>query len=89
MHNVTMHLAGTALKKTGGCFAEVSTDSGDSWLPVVEVLKGNDDGTFYTGTVTPSGANNNSDLQLRFRSEGRGNGGNCYGDDVTVSGTLN
>jgi len=82
-----MHLAATSLKKRDGCFAEVSTDGGNSCLPVIEVHDGNDDGTFYSGTVYPPGADDNSDLQLRFRASGKGKKGNCYGDNVTVLGT--
>ena len=58
-----------------------------SWTTVVEVLKGNDDGTFISNTESPTGADDNVDLQLRFRAAGKGNGGYCYGDDVIVSGT--
>jgi len=87
--SVTMHLAATSLKKQDGCFAEVSINGGDSWVPVVELRRGNDNGTFYSDTVSPSGADDNLDLQLRFRMTGRGKGGYCYGDDVIVLGTPN
>jgi hypothetical protein len=86
--SVTMHLAATSLKKGDTCYAEVSTNGGNSWLPVIEVHDGNDDGTFYSGTVFPPGADDNLNLQLRFRASGRGKKGYCYGDDVTVLGTL-
>ena len=86
--SVVMHLAATSLKQDGGCYAEVSTDSGDTWIPVLEVLKGNDTGTFMSDTVSPAGADDNLDLRLRFRAATvRGKGGYCYGDDVIVSGT--
>ena len=84
-----MHLAATALKQNGGCYAEVSTDGGSSWTTVVEVLKGNDDGTFISNTESPTGVDDNVDLQLRFRADGKGKGGYCYGDDIIVSGTPN
>ena len=61
----------------------------DFWTQVIEILKGNDDGSFYTDTVSPAGADDNMNLQVRFRAIGNGKGGYCYGDDVTVSGTLN
>jgi hypothetical protein len=85
--SVTMHLAATSLKKRDTCYAEVSSNGGDSWLPVIEVHDGNDDGTFYSGTVSPPGADDNLNLQLRFRASGKGKKGYCYGDDVTVLGT--
>jgi hypothetical protein len=81
-----MNFAATALKNNGGCFAEVSSYGGDSWLSVVEISKGNDDGTFISDTVYPTGADNNPDLRLRIRATGRGNGGYCYADNVIVSG---
>jgi hypothetical protein len=57
-------------------------------VPVIEVHDGNDDGTFYSGTVSPTGADDNLELQLRFSASGKGNRGYCYGDDVIVLGTL-
>ena len=81
-----MHLAASALNQNDGCYAEVSTNGGSSWTAVVEVLRGN---TFTSNTVSPAGADDNVDLQLRFRAAGKGNGGYCYGDDVIVSGTPN
>ena len=35
--SVTMHLAATSLKKQDVCFAEVSINGGDSWVPVVQL----------------------------------------------------
>ena len=67
---------------------EVSSDGGGSWVTVVEVQKGNDNGTFVSGTIFPAGADDNPNLQLRFRAKGKGKGGYCYGDDVIVLGTL-
>jgi hypothetical protein len=86
--SVTMHLAATSLKKRDTCYAEVSSNGGNSWLPVIELQDPNDDGTFYSGTVSPPGADDNLNLQLRFRASGKGKKGYCYGDDVTVLGTL-
>jgi hypothetical protein len=85
--SVTMHLAATSLENGEGCYAEVSTDGGNSWLPVAEVLKGNDDGTFISGSVSPVDADDNPDLRLRFRSTGAKKPDYCYGDNVIVEGT--
>ena len=87
--SVTMNLAATSLKKHDTCHAEASTDGGESWMPVVKVLKGNDSGEFYSGTMSSPGAANNPDLQMRFRATGRGKSGYCYGDQVIVSGMPN
>jgi hypothetical protein len=88
--SITMHLAATALG-TGNddaCHAEVSTDGGNTWISVVNLQDGEDTGVFYSGTVAPPSADDNLDMILRFRSDGRRNKGYCYGDEVYVIGRL-
>ena len=85
---IMMHLAATSLKKNDRCSAEVSVNDGNSWMKVVEIRQGNDNGVFLSGTVSPSGANDNAHLRLRFLATGKGKGGGyCYGDEVMISGT--
>ncbi len=86
--SVGMSLAATSLENGDDCYAEVSTNGGNSWSIVVEVHNGNDNGTFFTNTVSPSGADNNANLKVRFRSTGDNAGDYCWGDNVIVSGTL-
>ena len=83
-----MHLAATSMRSVDACFAEVSTDGGDSWMPVVTVQGGDKSSTFFYNTVFPPGADDNLDVQLRFRASGKGTRGYCYGDEVYVTGTL-
>ena len=84
-----MNLAATSLEQADdACFAEVSTDGGDSWMTVVTLRNGQDSGAFYSNTVVTPGADDNLDVQLRFRSGGKRNKGYCYGDEVYVIGTL-
>jgi hypothetical protein len=85
--SVTMHLNATSLKKNDRCFAEISTNGGGSWAAVVEIDKDNNGGNFIPGTVSPSGADDNLDLQLRFGLTAKSGAGYCYGDEVIVSGT--
>jgi hypothetical protein len=85
--SVTIHLAATSLGAGDACFAEVSTDGGDSWKSVVTLQNGEDSGAFYFDTVFPPGADDNVNVQLRFRASGKGNKGYCYGDEVYVMGT--
>jgi hypothetical protein len=85
--SITMSLAGEGLQKTDECTAEVSTNGGSSWTPVVRVSDGTDTGSFRTATVSPSAASNNSSLRLRFLMTGKGNGDYCWGDEVIVRGT--
>ena len=73
--NVTMHLAATSLKKNDVCKAEVSTNGGNSWIPVAEVSSGRDDGQFHSGEVSPASADDIPNLRLRFTLTGRGKGG--------------
>jgi hypothetical protein len=85
--HVTMHLAGTSLKKNDTCLAEASIDGGSSWNKVVEIASGNDSGTFLAGQSSSASFDDNANVQMRFRSTGPGSkGGYCYGDDVVISG---
>lgn len=86
--SVSMNLAATSLENGDDCYAEMSTNGGSSWTSVVEVHNGNDNGTFYSGTVTDAAADDNANLQLRFRSTGAHNGDYCWGDNVSVTGTA-
>jgi hypothetical protein len=85
--SVKMHLAGSSLKRKEVCHAEVSTNGGNTWSTVVEIDGTTDTGSFHSGMVSPSGADDNPDLRLRFRYAGKGKGGYCYGDNVIVTGT--
>ena len=84
--SITMNLAATSLENGDECHAEVSTNGGSSWSTVVSVFNGNDNGTFFQGSINPGGADDNPAVQLRFRSTGAHAGDYCYGDNVTVSG---
>ena len=86
--NVSMQLAATSLETGDDCYAEVSTNGGSSWTTVVAVHNGNDNGTFFSASSTPAGADNNPNLQVRFRGTGATTGDYCYGDEVLVTGTA-
>ena len=85
--SITMKLAATSLEDGEDCYAEVSTNGGGAWTQLVHVGNGNDNGTYFSNTVSPAGADNNASLQLRFRGTGGQTGDYCWGDEVTVSGT--
>ncbi|GAA5191393.1 choice-of-anchor D domain-containing protein [Ferrimonas gelatinilytica] len=85
---ITMHLAATGLESGDNCYAEYSTDGGSSWTAMIQLTDGQDDATFYSATVTPTDADDNSNLRLRFRSTGDLLGDYCWGDNVTVTGTA-
>lgn len=84
---ITMNLAATSLEDGDDCYGEVSVNGGLDWITVVAVQNGGDDGTFMQGAVSPADAEDDPNLQLRFRSTGAHAGDYCYGDDVTVQGT--
>ncbi|MCK7592799.1 choice-of-anchor D domain-containing protein [Pseudomarimonas salicorniae] len=86
--SVSMSLAATSLETGDDCYAEVSTNGGGSWTTVVLVQNGQDNGTFFTQSVSPAGADNNPNLKVRFRSTGGTTGDYCYDDEVLVSGTA-
>jgi len=85
--SITMNLAATSLETNDSCYAEYSTDDGGAWSTLVEVHNGNDTGTFFSATVMTAAADDNADLQLRFRSTGANPGDYCWGDEVSVTGT--
>jgi hypothetical protein len=86
--SISMSLAATSLENGEDCYAEVSTNGGSSWSTVVEVNNGNDNGTFFSNTVSPSGADDNANLQVRYRATGGQAGDYCWGDQITVSGDV-
>lgn len=86
--SIEMNLAATSLESPDDCFAEVSVNGGGVWSIVVEVNNGQDNGTFYSNTLMPAGADDNANLVVRFRATGATTGDYCYGDNVIIAGTL-
>lgn len=82
----SMNLAASGLENGDECFAEVSTDSGNSWQILVQKGNGQDNKQFTQGSYSGNAASGNSDLQLRFRSTGNQLGDYCWGDNVSVTG---
>jgi len=83
---VAASLAALGLGGKDSCLAELSTDGGATWLQIVSVRDGEDDGvTLRRAEVSPAGAANNPRVLVRFRADG-GRGAQCWGDGVTVSG---
>ncbi|MBY5992226.1 choice-of-anchor D domain-containing protein [Ferrimonas balearica] len=85
---ITMHLAATGLESGDNCYAEFSTDGGSNWTTLVHLVDGQDDATFHNASASPTEAEDNADLRLRFRSTGNLLGDYCWGDNVTVTGTA-
>ncbi len=72
--NVSAKIAASSLEGSDLCRAEVSTNGGSSWNTVLQVINGQDDGyTLYSGSVSPSGIDNNANVVLRLRIAGNGN----------------
>ncbi|KUJ83721.1 hypothetical protein AVO43_07765 [Microbulbifer sp. ZGT114] len=85
--SVDFALSASSLENGEFCYAEVSTDGGSSWSSVLTVENGQDNGTIFTGSGSPAGIDNNTQVQVRFRGTGSTIGDYCYGQSVTVSGT--
>src|SRR3546814_7430477 len=69
------------------CHAEVSTDGGASWIAVLTLGNGQDNGSPHTASASPAGIDNNPQVLLRLRGSGATTGDYCYGHSVVVDGT--
>lgn len=84
---ISMSMAASSLEGADKCIGEVSADNGATWLNVVQVVDGQDDGyTLYSATLTHSSLDNNSSLLLRVRAAGNRNNDYCWADNIIVSG---
>ncbi len=84
---VRARIAAMDLAPADACFAEVSADQGASWLTVLSVRHGQDDGVSLVGGAFASPAlDGRAKLILRFRADLSRPGGACFGDDVSVTG---
>ena len=85
--SVGMQLAASSLEKHDKCYGELSLDDGKSWLEVVSVADGADDGlTLYYGELSPEGIDGNSQILVRFRAAGKDDEDYCWGDNLEVAG---
>ncbi|AFU98384.1 choice-of-anchor D domain-containing protein [Simiduia agarivorans] len=85
---VAMRLAATGLEDPDRCYAEVSADAGQQWQTLITLADGQDNATFFSGSLTDAAFEDNPDLQVRFRSTGDLLGDYCWGDEVSVTGTA-
>lgn len=85
---VSMRLAATGLEDPDRCYAEVSADAGLQWQTLIVLADGQDDATFFSANLSDPAFEDNPDVYIRFRSTGDLLGDYCWGDEVTVTGTL-
>ncbi|XOV81262.1 MAG: choice-of-anchor D domain-containing protein [Aestuariibacter sp.] len=87
---VQMQMAATALEANDNdnCNIDVSTDGGSNWTTLLTLVDGQDNATFYNASYSDSSLEDNPALQLRFRSVADDLGDYCWGDEVSVTGTL-
>ena len=84
---VTWTMAAGALENNEYCYAEINTGSG--WSVIASLTNGQDNNTFYSGTVNlSSAADNNPNFQIRYRVVGNALGDYCYAEDTTITGTF-
>ncbi len=86
--SVSAEISASSLEGSDKCQAQVSTNGGSSWTNILQVVNGQDDGyTLYSGTVSPSGIDDNTNVKLRLRAVANGNADYCWFDDIYVQGT--
>jgi hypothetical protein len=86
--SISTSIAASLLESADKCVAEVSTNGGGSWTAVNTVVDGQDDGvTLYTASASPSGIDNNANVQVRLRAAGGDNADYCYFDNIILTGT--
>ncbi len=80
-------IAATALEGGDACVIEGSADGGTSWLTVLRVARGEDDGvTLHRGAATLAQPLATGPLLVRLRSASRGREATCWFDDISVRG---
>ncbi|WP_078083409.1 choice-of-anchor D domain-containing protein [Microbulbifer mangrovi] len=85
--SVSLTLSASSLENNEFCYGEVSTDGGSSWTTAITVANGDDNGSQFSANTSPSGIDNNTSVQLRFRGTGSTTGDYCYGHQALVTGT--
>ncbi len=85
---VDVDLAAFSLESSDMCYIEASTDSGVNWLTLVSIANGNDNSSFHSYSGSPSGIDDNSNVQLRVRADGNRTNDYCYLDNIVVAGTA-
>jgi hypothetical protein len=85
--SVEFTISAGSLENGEFCHAEVSTDGGASWIAVLTLGNGQDDGSLHTASASPAGIDNNPQVLLRLRGSGATTGDYCYGHSVVVNGT--
>ncbi len=85
--SVTWTMAAGALENNEYCYAEVNTGAG--WTVIASLTNGQDDNSFYSGTVNlDSAADNNPNFQIRYRIVANALGDYCYAENTTITGTA-
>lgn len=89
--SLTVNLAASSLESgTDYCVAEYSLNKGASYIPILRLIDGQDTSTWFNFNLNlPSTAENNAVFMVRYRTGGDASGDNCYGEDITVTGTSN
>ena len=79
-------LAARLLEGGDACVFEISTDGGSSFVPLLDLGDGDDDGEFRWSEQTSPAYANNPNLVLRFRNASNALSDHCYAEDVAVAG---
>lgn len=85
--SVNMVMSASSLESADNCYAEISTNSGSSWITALQLVNGQDTGNHFSVNAAPTGVDNNPQLQVRFRGDGATTGDYCYAQSLAVTGT--
>lgn len=85
--SISIELAASSLEWNDSCIGEVSTNNGQTWTTVLQVVDGQDDGvTLYTGSYSNSSLDDNANLLVRVRAAGGQIYDYCWADNIIVEG---
>lgn len=95
--NIKIEATAVDLESKDQCVGEVSINEGISWIPVITIIDGNDDGvTMFSKTLSLELSKDSHDLWIRLRANGtndhqgtikprRPDFDLCWFDDITVT----
>lgn len=86
--SVSGSFAASDLERDDACILDVSIDDGASWISILEVRDGQDDGvTLHSAVVSSSEFDDLPRLILRARIAGNSDNDICWFDNVSVTGS--
>lgn len=85
--NISLQMAANSLEGSESCIADVSINGGSTWTTALTLVDGQDNSALFTASSVPVNADNNANVVVRFRTNVGQSNDNCYGDNITITGT--